>query len=225
MNCYVYVSVLTLQHTLQGVSTVSLIINFVMAAATILAHTVPLKGNLTVTRDTRHETRQFRVLCLKSHVSSRVSNELAARLFLRRGNPTNDPPLLCAVATFLLKQSTALWVWYTHIHVLHSAKILTRLCSLYSAGTCVSPSHHIDWTPEKPVIIEPLLRGFLFKRPLLRIVAATVNKVNSALQLHTTRNTALFHWRFSTLLSKWGLFALKYPRSEHRAHRTSFHSK
>ena len=53
-----------------------------------------------VTRDTRLDN-------FKSSVSSRVSNELVARLFLRRANPTNDLPLLCAVATFLLKRSTA----------------------------------------------------------------------------------------------------------------------
>ena len=53
------------------------------------------------------ETRDTTFSSIMSCVSSRVSNELAARLFLRRANPTNDPPLLCAVATFLLKWLTA----------------------------------------------------------------------------------------------------------------------
>ena len=56
------------------------------------------------------ETRDARLDNFESHVASRVSNELAARLFLRRANPTNGPPLLCAVATFLLKRSTASWI-------------------------------------------------------------------------------------------------------------------
>ena len=76
MNCYVYVSVLTLQQTLQGASTVSLIINFVMAAATILVHTVPLKGNLTVTRDTRLDNFESRVSSLMSPVESVMSLQL-----------------------------------------------------------------------------------------------------------------------------------------------------
>ena len=101
-----------------------------------------------------------------SRVSSRVSNELEARLFLRRANPTNDPPLLCAVATFLLKRSTASRIKSDYAYP--CVALRKNINAKHGSVPCSPPElvplspltqRRIDWTREK-LIREPSRRWY-----------------------------------------------------------------
>ena len=77
-------------------------------------------------KDSRHDIFEHRVL-------SRVSIELVAWLFLRRANLKNEPPLLCAVVTFLLKRSTASRIMSDYLH------LFVGLCKNINAKHCSVP--------------------------------------------------------------------------------------